>query len=106
MENTLSRYEKDSLEALKAAYLQAAANEDAAGAAEAARAYRNKLLDESDKQVTLDRLGVDFTDITKLLQSLRKALSGAWTKYRQALRDLTDQPGFPFHIDFPAKPEE
>jgi len=29
----------------------------------------------------------------------------AWTTYRQALLDLTDQPGFPFEIVWPTKPE-
>ncbi|CUH67961.1 hypothetical protein TG4357_03308 [Thalassovita gelatinovora] len=30
--------------------------------------------------------------------------SSAWAAYRQALRDLTDQAGFPHQINWPAKP--
>jgi len=32
-------------------------------------------------------------------------MSPAWTAYRQALRDVTAQPGFPFAVEWPAKPE-
>jgi len=28
-----------------------------------------------------------------------------WANYRQALRDITTQEGFPFNVTFPAKPE-
>ena len=31
--------------------------------------------------------------------------SSAWAAYRQALRDIPDQPGFPENINWPAKPE-
>ena len=31
-------------------------------------------------------------------------LTGAWARYRQALRDLPQQPGFPFDIRWPEKP--
>lgn len=27
-----------------------------------------------------------------------------WAHYRQALRDIPQQPGFPFEVDFPARP--
>lgn len=32
------------------------------------------------------------------------ATKEAWATYRQALRDITDQPGFPTEIDWPAAP--
>ena len=28
-----------------------------------------------------------------------------WASYRQTLRDITTQEGFPFSVDWPAKPE-
>jgi len=28
-----------------------------------------------------------------------------WASYRQSLRDITEQEGFPFSVDWPAKPE-
>jgi len=32
-------------------------------------------------------------------------MTPAWTSYRQALRDLTAQPGYPFAVEWPTKPE-
>jgi len=32
-------------------------------------------------------------------------MTPAWASYRQALRDITAQEGFPFSVDWPAKPE-
>lgn len=29
----------------------------------------------------------------------------AWANYRQALRDVPDQPGFPFNVTWPSQPE-
>lgn len=29
----------------------------------------------------------------------------AWMAYRQVLRDLPDQPGFPFEVEWPERPE-
>lgn len=29
----------------------------------------------------------------------------AWAQYRQALRDITEQPGFPWNVTWPVKPE-
>lgn len=33
------------------------------------------------------------------------ALPDSWSTYRQALRDITDQTGFPHNINWPSKPE-
>jgi hypothetical protein len=33
------------------------------------------------------------------------AMTPEWASYRQALRDITTQEGFPFSVDWPAKPE-
>ena len=32
-------------------------------------------------------------------------MSPAWSTYRQALRDVTAQEGFPFSVDWPTQPE-
>ena len=32
-------------------------------------------------------------------------MSPAWIAYRQALRDVTAQPGYPFAVEWPSKPE-
>ncbi|OGO90350.1 MAG: hypothetical protein A2Y17_12345 [Clostridiales bacterium GWF2_38_85] len=80
------------------------------------RAERDKLLSETDKALTLDRLGIDVpTSITStsllsatksLFAVLGNAVSGEWAAYRQALRDIPQQENFPYDVKFPTKPEE
>lgn len=72
------------------AYETAVAAGEEQSAEEAARKYRNKLLDECDNMLVSDRPNVDVE---------------AWKAYRQALRDVPEQEGFPFVINFPVKPE-
>ena len=55
--------------------------------------------------MTLDRLGLDTSTATKFISSLSKIFSGSWAKYRQALRDLPTQAGFPFDVEFPTPPD-
>ena len=52
------------------------------------RAKRNKLLAESDWTQVADA-PVD---------------QAAWATYRQALRDITEQDGFPFNVIYPEAP--
>jgi hypothetical protein len=57
------------------------------------RTLRNTKLTESDVSVLSDRWA-QYTDQQKL----------EWANYRQELRDVTLQPGFPFDITWPIKP--
>ena len=59
---------------------------DAVSNAEKMRTQRNKLLQETDWMA--------LSDVT---------MSDTWKTYRQALRDLPAQSGFP-DVDFPTKP--
>lgn len=59
-----------------------------ASLAEGIRAERDALLAATDWMA--------LSDVT---------MSGAWATYRQALRDITSQEGFPASVDWPAKPE-
>ena len=93
------------METLRAAYERACADENAGEAAELARKIRNKLLDNSDKEMSLDRLGLDTSSATKFIASLGKIFTGEWAKYRQLLRELPEQEGFPFNIEFPTPPD-
>lgn len=93
------------METLRAAYERACADENAEEAAELARKTRNKLLDNSDKEMSLDRLGLDTSSAAKFIASLGKIFTGEWAKYRQLLRDLPEQEGFPFNIEFPTPPD-
>ena len=75
---------------LRKRYEDAVEAEDVEVAAEAARAYRNKLLEETDSMMVPDRPNVNEQE---------------WRIYRQELRDITLQEGFPMDIEFPVKPE-
>ena len=57
-------------------------------AAENVRAERNRLLQDTDWMALSDN-----------------TMTQAWADYRQALRDLTAQEGFPYSVEWPTKPE-
>lgn len=57
------------------------------------RERRNDLLAKSD-----------WTDTLSAKERLGEALYSAWQEYRQALRDLTNQAGFPHQITWPEPP--
>lgn len=79
------------------------------------RKIRDKLLEESDKNMLIDRLGFEIPEnitssnllanITSFFEVLNEAKNGAWATYRQQLRDLTKQEGFPYNVKFPEKPD-
>lgn len=93
-------------EVLENAYQAACASGDEQAAADAARALRNRLLDLSDKEMSLDRLGLDTSSAIAFLASLKQLFSSGWAVYRQALRDLPQQEGFPFNVAWPNSPDE
>ena len=73
--------------------------------AEKVREKRNRLLDESDKYMTLDRVGLDTSSAIAFLASLKNIFNNSMSTYRQSLRDITKQPGFPYEVNWPEKPE-
>lgn len=93
------------------AWREKAMKEDYDRAAAEVRAIRDKLLAESDKEMMLDRLGLEaptgtsFTAWLNFLKAIAAMVVGSWAKYRQALRDITTQEGFPYDVNFPEKPE-
>lgn len=70
-------------------WLEAVSRGDVDDAAEAARDYRNTMLNSCDNMMVPDRPNVDVP---------------AWEAYRQALRDVPEQAGFPLQITWPEKP--
>lgn len=80
------------------------------------RAKRNELLSETDKEMCLDRLNIKFPQelsMTNILTGLKEffdgfsnIFNGKVAKYRQELRDLTKQEGFPYNIVWPTKDKE
>jgi hypothetical protein len=97
---------------LQAAYQAAVEEQDEDRAAELARKIRNKLLVSSDKECVLDKIlpeapsGTSFIAWLTWLRDLAGIRANSWGVYRQALRDLTTQAGFPFDIVWPDRPEE
>ncbi len=67
---------------------------DSAEAARTARARRDALLQQSD-----------WTDTASAPARLGQELYDQWQTYRQALRDVTAQPGYPFNIIWPTPPQ-
>lgn len=47
----------------------------------------------------------DWTDTLSAKNRLGDDLYNAWQEYRQALRDITDQPGFPENVVWPEPPQ-
>jgi len=96
-------------------WLELAKNTEYNELASKVRAERNKLLAETDKEMCLDRMGLDIPDnitatnlltvVIKVFKALREILIGKNAKYRQELRDLTKQEGFPYNVVFPTKPD-
>ena len=101
----------ETMEVLQAAYKRACEELNEEDAAAFARKIRDKLLNETDSRVALDRFnisvpsGTSFTAWLSFLKSLGEIITGAWAIYRQALRDLPEQEGFPFNVTFPTPPE-
>ena len=95
----------ESMEVLKRAYKNACDNANEEDAAFYARKIRNKLLDETDKEMSLDRLGLDTSSAAQFIASLKTIFDGEWATYRQELRDISKQDGFPFNIIFPVSPD-
>ena len=101
----------ETMEFFQERYEVACEEQNEEDAAMFARLIRNKLLEESDNELAFDRLGLvapsgsTFTAWLSFLKKLGEVLTGAWAKYRQDLRDVPEQPGFPFNITFPDKPD-
>lgn len=76
------------------------------------RKKRNELLAETDKEMCLDRIGLEvpegntFTSWISFFKTIANAITGKKAKYRQQLRDITTQEGFPYNVIWPTKDKE
>lgn len=110
IENVTNQLRAEMDDVVQAAYEKAVEDHDEEQAAKYARIIRNRLLDDSDKEFSFDRLlpeapsGTSFTAWLSWLRELAGVVENNWAVYRKALRDLTDQAGFPFNIIWPVKP--
>ena len=89
------------------AWREKAIKEDYDRAAAEVRAIRDRMLADSDKEMVLDRMGlevptgVSFTAWLDFLKKIGAAVSGEMARYRQELRDIPKQEGFPYSVVFP-----
>lgn len=116
MEAMCDQLRSEMSDVLERAYVIAVEERDEDRAAELARKIRNKLLDASDKYNTVDRVfnfdlpeTISTTNVISAVKALIEGINGItandWSVYRQHLRDITDQPGFPFDIDWGTAPD-
>lgn len=61
-------------------------------------------LDAKSKRLSLLQAS-DWTDTASAPARLGQTLYDQWQTYRQALRDVTGQPGYPFDIVWPTPPQ-
>ena len=106
MESICNQIKSEMDEVMRKAYERAVEDNDADGAAELARKIRNRLLDKSDAQMSLDRISLNTSNATAFLTSLKNIINNDWAVYRQHLRDITAQEGFPFNIDWGTPPDK
>lgn len=81
--------------------------------ANAIRAERDKLLKETDAEMCLDRIGIELPDtitatnllavVSSLFKTFKEVMTGKNARYRQALRDIPQQKGFPYNVIWPSK---
>ena len=105
MEAICNSIKSEMEDVMRKGYEQAVANNDEEMAARMARKIRNRMLDNSDAQMSLDRIGLDTSTTTSFLSSLKNIFNNDWAVYRQHLRDISAQEGFPFNIDWGVAPD-
>lgn len=71
-----------------------------------ARSEQQKLDDATHLALTRRSSELAASDWTQIPNNpLSPALQQQWATYRQALRDITEQPGYPLTIDWPTPPQ-
>lgn len=112
VESICNSLDSERMDILYKAYEKAVNKNNKEKSAYIARKIRNILLEESDKEYALDRIipespeGTNLNDWIVWLRKIGESKNNEWGKYRQQLRDLPEQEGFPFEINFPKSPKE
>lgn len=119
MYSTITGYRENLSEEIQQNYeqwLETAKKQEYDQLATEIRAKRNELLAETDKEMCIDRLGLKFPtnlSMTNIISSLKDFFDGFANisksniaKYRQELRDITKQEGFPYNVKWPTKDKE
>ena len=111
VEAVCNQLRSEMADVLQKAYLAACEAQDEESAAALARRIRNGLLEASDKECVLDKIlpeapeGITFSAWLSWLKELANVAKNEWGVYRQSLRDLPEQDGFPFDIEWPIAPD-
>lgn len=97
-------------------WLQRAKQNEYDKLADEVRKARNKLLAECDADFMLDRINLDIPDnvtastmlnsVKNIFNKLSSVCNSEMAKYRQALRDIPQQEGFPYDVKYPIKPND
>ena len=84
--------------------------------AEQVRQKRNELLAATDKEMCIDRLNLNLptelsaatllTGVRQFFEAFSNIVNGNIAKYRQELRDITKQEGFPYNVIWPTKDKD
>ena len=106
MEAVCNQIKSEMEDVMQRAYDSAVSEGDVDRASEIARKIRNHMLDKSDAEMSLDRIGLDTSSTTAFLTSLKHIFNNEWAVYRQHLRDIPAQKGFPFNIDWGIAPDK
>ena len=69
------------------------------------RAYREGVHEEQFEAALVRQARDEFLAETDVWALSDRTMTAEQTAYRQALRDITDQEGFPTDITWPTKPE-
>lgn len=69
------------------------------------RAYREGVHEEQFEAALVRQARDEFLAETDVWALSDRTMTAEQTAYRQALRDITDQAGFPTDITWPTKPE-
>lgn len=101
---------KEEIESNYEKYLEIAKNNEEKELAIEIRKKRDELLKETDQEMCIDRMGLEIpngTTFSSWLSFFRNFANiiteGKIAKYRQALRDIPQQEGFPYNVVWPNK---
>lgn len=107
---------EEDIESNYKAWLDFAKNQEYEKLAEEVRTKRNRLLEETDKEMCIDRLNLQLPEnltaasllsgVKQFFEGISNIFNGEIAKYRQELRDIPEQEGFPYNVVWPKKGEE
>ena len=99
-----TRKQRPDYDALTASLIDGSFEQDAAGAWSQPYLVEQFSVDDASRSVRNQR-GVLLSQSDWMALNDTSAITTGWSNYRQALRDVTEQVGFPFSVIWPTEPE-